>query len=333
MVKIEELSITKNLNAPMDLVWKTWTLEEHLKQWWGSTTLPITVLSFNLIPNGIFQYSITTTQKKQLYGKFTFQEIKPPTKLVFRNSFTDKKGTIIPNPMTPLWPLEIENILTLEPFNDKTKITLIGRPFNASEEEINTFNESHMTLLQGFNSTFDRLDDYLKSLQTGKLQSLPIPTVEPSSNKELIIIREFNAPKELVYRMFTEAKLLQSWWGPHMFTNPVCEMDARVGGKILVHMQGPDGIANPMGGMFYELIEYEKIVFTTNTFLNKDQDPEMENLNTINLTETKPGRTRVTLKVQIIRALSERALMALTGMTEGWLQSLEKLETQMSKLN
>ena len=317
----DELVIRRTFSAPIEVVWSVWTDSKHLTKWWGPAGMPIKVLTFEFHPQGIFHYCLTTPQKQQMYGKFIFIEISKPNKLVFRNSFTDENGTSIPNPMTSNWPLEVENTLTLESRGSETTLKLVGIPYNATEEEIKTFNESKMSLQQGFRNTFAQLDEYLLSLLTEKPLKIPIPIIETTTNKELVIVREFNAPKELVFRMFTESKLLKLWWGPHMFTNPVCDVDAQVGGKILVHMQGPDGLPNPMGGMFYEVVPYEKLVFTTNTFLSEGADPEMENLNTITLEERKKGFTRLTLKVQIIKAISERSLMALTGMTEGWLQS------------
>jgi len=56
----------------------------------------------------------------------------------------------------------------------------------------------------------------------------------------LTITRIFDAPRELVFKAWTDPKMLARWWGPHGFTNPVCEVDVRVGGGIRIHMQGPE---------------------------------------------------------------------------------------------
>src|ERR1700722_3962453 len=82
------------------------------------------------------------------------------------------------------------------------------------------------------------------------------PKVEPareSAERELKITRVFDAPREVVFKAWTDPKLLAQWWGPKGFTNPVCELDARPGGAIRVHMRGPDGTVYPMGGMFHEI--------------------------------------------------------------------------------
>ena len=70
------------------------------------------------------------------------------------------------------------------------------------------------------------------------------PKVEPareSAEHQLRITRVFDAPREVVFKAWTDPQLLAQWWGPKGFTNPVCELDARPGGAIRVHMRGPDG--------------------------------------------------------------------------------------------
>jgi len=68
--------------------------------------------------------------------------------------------------------------------------------------------------------------------------------------QEFIITREFDAPRELVWKACTEAKQVAQWWGPHGFTAPICEWEARPGNKIYVVMRGPDGTDYPMAESF-----------------------------------------------------------------------------------
>src|SRR5919197_1132751 len=86
---------------------------------------------------------------------------------------------------------------------------------------------------------------------------------KPTSRREITLTRMFDAPRPLVYRMWTEAKHLAQWFGPHTFTNPVCEVDARPGGKIFIKMQAPNGDTHPMGGTFHEVVPNERLVFTS----------------------------------------------------------------------
>ena len=58
---------------------------------------------------------------------------------------------------------------------------------------------------------------------------------------ELTLTRIFDAPRALVFDAWADAKHMAQWWGPHHFTNPVCEIEGKVGGRINIHMLGPDG--------------------------------------------------------------------------------------------
>src|SRR5277367_5272896 len=81
--------------------------------------------------------------------------------------------------------------------------------------------------------------------------------------KEFVITREFDAPRELVFKAWTDPKHLAQWWGPRGFTNPVCDWDARPGKAIHVVMRAPNGVDYPMGGEFREIVAPERLVFTS----------------------------------------------------------------------
>ena len=88
------------------------------------------------------------------------------------------------------------------------------------------------------------------------------PIQEKPAEREITITRIFDAPRETVFKAWTDAAQLAQWWGPKGFTNPVCEIDARVGGAIRIHMRSPDGSVYPMKGEFREIVPPERIVFT-----------------------------------------------------------------------
>ena len=72
---------------------------------------------------------------------------------------------------------------------------------------------------------------------------------------EMELERTFDAPREDVFDCFTNAGAMKAWWGPRDFTNPVCEIDARMGGHLLIHMQGPEPFGvSPMEGDFSDAV-------------------------------------------------------------------------------
>jgi len=78
--------------------------------------------------------------------------------------------------------------------------------------------------------------------------------------ERMVVTRVFDAPRELVWKAWTDPKYVMQWWGPKGFTAPFCEMDFRVGGKFLYCMRAPDGQEFWNGGEYHEIVPHEKIV-------------------------------------------------------------------------
>jgi uncharacterized protein YndB with AHSA1/START domain len=146
--------------------------------------------------------------------------------------------------------------------------------------------------------------------------------------RELVITRVFDAPRSLAFRVWTSPKHVAQWWGPHGFTNPVCELDARTGGAILIHMRGPDGTVYPMTGVFQEVVEPERLVFTS-VALDEEGNSLFEVLNTV--TFAQQGRkATLTLRASVLKA-TPQAIPHLAGMEAGWAQSLERFESHVAR--
>jgi uncharacterized protein YndB with AHSA1/START domain len=78
--------------------------------------------------------------------------------------------------------------------------------------------------------------------------------------ERMVITRVFDAPRELVWKAWTEPKYVMQWWGPKGFTAPVCNMDFRVGGKSVCCMKAPDGQEFWNAIEYHEIVPQEKIV-------------------------------------------------------------------------
>jgi uncharacterized protein YndB with AHSA1/START domain len=148
-----------------------------------------------------------------------------------------------------------------------------------------------------------------------------LPSIDPS-RRELTIKRTFDAPRALVFRAWTDPKHLAQWWGPHGFTNSVCEVDARPGGALYILMRAPDGTDYPMRGIFRQVVAPERLVFT-NFPVDAHDHPMLDGLTTVTFTE-HDGKTEMTLQTRAI-GLVPAAKYMITGMAEGWGQSIERL--------
>ena len=82
-----------------------------------------------------------------------------------------------------------------------------------------------------------------------------------TSDREIAASRIFDAPRTLVWEVWTDSKHLERWWGPHDFTTSTAEFDFSPGGRWVHTMHGPDGTDYKNESVFTEIIIYEKIVF------------------------------------------------------------------------
>lgn len=151
-----------------------------------------------------------------------------------------------------------------------------------------------------------------------------------ADRRELFIERILDAPRELVFKAWTNPKHITKWWGPKGFTNPVVEMDVRPGGKLVIHMADPDGNIYPMTGVYLEVVEPERLVIKTNALEGEDGNSLLEGLSTVTFADYK-GKTKMTLH-EVITKAAPAAEGSLSGMEEGWNQSLDSLTQLLATL-
>lgn len=157
--------------------------------------------------------------------------------------------------------------------------------------------------------------------ETIAMPSAAQTTTSQVSSRAIVLSRTLDAPRSLVFKAWTDPGHLAQWWGPHGFTNPVCEIDARVGGAMRIVMRAPDGAEYPMTGVFREFVEPERLVFT-NVALDAAGKALLEGLATVTFAEH--GRTKLTVQTSAVAVLAAAAGM-LAGMEARWTQSLERL--------
>jgi uncharacterized protein YndB with AHSA1/START domain len=82
-----------------------------------------------------------------------------------------------------------------------------------------------------------------------------------TANREIVVTRVFNVPRELVFRVWTDPKHIAHWWGPKGFTNTIHEMDVKTGGVWLFTIHGPDGVDYPNKVVYIEVRRPERLVY------------------------------------------------------------------------
>jgi uncharacterized protein YndB with AHSA1/START domain len=88
------------------------------------------------------------------------------------------------------------------------------------------------------------------------------PKLRDVDDREHVISRTFDAPRDLVWKAWTEPQRMAQWWGPNSFTNPVCDLDVRPGGAYRIVMRSPDGADYPLKGVYREVVPPKHLVYT-----------------------------------------------------------------------
>jgi uncharacterized protein YndB with AHSA1/START domain len=133
---------------------------------------------------------------------------------------------------------------------------------------------------------------------------------------ELVLTRLIDAPRELLYRAWTDPEMLKQWFAPLPYTTPHAELDVRPGGANLVVMAGPDGQEMPNRGIYLEVVPNEKIVFT-DAFVAA-WVPSPKPFMTVILTfEDEDGKTRYTARVRHWTA-EDKETHEKMGFHQGW---------------
>jgi uncharacterized protein YndB with AHSA1/START domain len=155
--------------------------------------------------------------------------------------------------------------------------------------------------------------------------------VATAEGRELVIERLLDAPREQLFKAWTEPERLKRWWGPRGFTLPVCKIDLRVGGEFLYCMRSPEGQDYWGKGVYREIVAPERIVYTDsfadeqgNTvpashYFGMDSTWPDETLVTVTFV-AEQGKTRLTLRHGPVPSGAQSE-----GAKQGWSESFDKL--------
>lgn len=172
-----------------------------------------------------------------------------------------------------------------------------------------------------------------------------------NDNKGIVIERVFDAPKELVWKAWTDEEMAKMWWGPEHFTAPSIKIDLKVGGKYVFAMHGPAG--SQWDKDMYSAGVYKEIVppsagsgqaklVVTDYFSDEEGNmimPEAagmesadfpkETIVTVLFEEAGEDKTKLSIIYQRPETEAQFQAMLKSGMKEGWNSSLNKLEASL----
>lgn len=289
-----EIVITRVFDAPRELVFEMWTNPKHLVHWWGPRGFTTTIQEMDVRPGGLWRKIMHGPDGANYPNHSVFLEVVKPERLVFTHGGRREGSPSV----------EFEQTVTFEDQGGKTRLTMRLLFPSAAECDrvVKEFNA-----IEGGNQTLDRLGERLAAM---------------AETRELVFTRLFDAPREVVFKAWTEVERLKRWWGPKGFTNPVCEVDVRPGGAMRIHMRGPDGTIYPMTGVYHEIVEPERLVFAASA-LDAGGKPLFEQMTTVTF-EEHAGKTKLTVYASFSKVRPEAA-PHLAGAETGWNMSLDRL--------
>lgn len=143
----------------------------------------------------------------------------------------------------------------------------------------------------------------------------------PDTKRDLTLTRIIDAPREKLYRCWTEPELLKQWFAPLPYTTPVAEVDVRPGGSAYIVMRGPDGTEHPIRSVYLDIVPNRRVV-STNAFVEawKPADtPVMPFMMTMSISfeDEGDGKTRYTALVRHW-STADRETHEKMGFHQGW---------------
>jgi uncharacterized protein YndB with AHSA1/START domain len=155
--------LTREFDAPLDLVWRAWTERECFARWFGPKGIAMRLKSFDLRPGGMCHYSMTTPDGNEMWGKAVSREIVPRKKLVWINSFSDPEGGITRHPLTTeKWPLQLLTTITFAEIDaGRTAVTVHWLPYESDQDERRVFEAGRESMKGGWGGTMEQLTAYL----------------------------------------------------------------------------------------------------------------------------------------------------------------------------
>jgi uncharacterized protein YndB with AHSA1/START domain len=154
-------------------------------------------------------------------------------------------------------------------------------------------------------------------------------TATSTEGNDLVLTRIIDAPRDAVFKAWTDPALMKQWFAPAPWTVPLVETDVRAGGSSLIVMRGPDGNEFPNRGVFLEVVKNERLVFTD--AFSTAWEPSAKPFMTVVLTfEDVGGGTRYTARVKHWNQ-ADREAHEQMGFHQGWAMCAEQLAGLVEK--
>ncbi len=285
-----ELRMTRVFDAPRRLVFEAWTRAEYLARWFTPAPLTTPSCEVDLRPGGVFRVVMRMPDGVEHPMDARFTEVVKDERI----GFTAKiHGDLV-----------AETTVTFEEHDGKTTVH-VHQIFSYLADPVRGANA-------GWTLTLDQLAAHVR----GRAHDLAT-----TLDREIVLSRVFDAPRELVYRAFSDPRVLDQWFGPKGYTCVTHEMTFAVGGRWRFDFTAPNGQRFDNRVVYLELSEPERMVFDHGS--DKDDDPGRFRV-TITFDQQSDGKTVMTLR-QLHPTKEQRLAGIGFGAVELGYQTLDRL--------
>jgi uncharacterized protein YndB with AHSA1/START domain len=236
-VNDREITTTRILHAPRELVFKAWTDPAHVAKWWGPNGFRSTIQKMDVRPGGEWLLVMHGPDGTDYKNKSVFLEVKEPERLVYDHVSGPK----------------FISTVTFDDIDGLTKVTM-KQVFESAADLQNVIKVFHAD--EGGRQTLTRLETHTQAMHwLGKA----LGGDPPGEDSQLFMTRVFDAPRALVWEAWSNPEHFQKWFAPKGLTMPGFHMDFRKGGAVSMTMKLPDGTVFEGDGLFSDIVKPELI--------------------------------------------------------------------------
>lgn len=319
MEAVKSITLTRIFDAPRQLVFEAWLDEKHLQQWWmprGFTNPTCSITATSRPGYAETGAELTVVTYHPDFGDMPqtgkFEEVSPFDKIVFSTTaFPNHEG----KPQ-----LRGRNVIifTDEPAlggsNTRIRTRLV---ITASILEAGPGLEGALAGMdQGWSETLDRLGE----------------NVEDTSDREMLITRVVDAPRDLLWKIWTEPDHLKEWWGPNGFTNTIHKFNLTPGGEWSLTMHGPDGTDYPNQICFVEIIRNERLIYDHGQPEDGGSFRTFVHFSDVIRQGSPTGQTLITMRGVFKTVAYRQLVIEKYGALEGQKQHIARMEMYVAKL-
>jgi uncharacterized protein YndB with AHSA1/START domain len=234
-----EVTVTRTLEAPRELVWRAWTRPEHFTRWFGTPpfTTPLDRIAMDVRPGGEWRAMQVSSDGTEMPFIGVYREIAEPERLVF--TFDDPQDRSDPR-------REVVTV-TLAEADGATEMTL--------HQEGHLPAEQYVLLQEGYSLFFDRLAAHVHDVATAEF------TLD-GDRPAIVMRRLFDAPRGVLFDAMTDPESLKRWYGPRRLPVDSAEVDLRPGGHYRIVQRAADGALHGFHGEYREVVPGERLVQT-----------------------------------------------------------------------